>query len=449
MPPAPKGISERQYNDLLDGQGCLEPGCKDKKSSRTHWSWAQRWCASCWLSKIKREDHVLKQYQGEMGRNILTELLQCIPVGMHDSFSKPHDFITDLDARPRGAPRIYKHFLITDVDKIIKEYNALHPVMPVVENPEDRAIAQQKYQEEMAGLADKRKAFLDEHKAKNKIHMDMVQKIEAGKALKREEVREPHDRARNARKIFFTKRATEDLPDIPTDFVQGCKPYKAATRIFRDPGSERGWSILKPKIEVEWEKHQAKLASNPPAAGSSATENASAAISDAANADTSSESGSSRAATPSISNAQQRQIQPAARRVVSSFPQMVAPGAHNGGLPRPSAFHSGGLSAFAGMLPFNNLQASYPTAMSYGNIVSNMNTMSTMSYASNIPQGFAQGPNPALARATAHLAASMQSAPASHTSSRPMAISSLLNNNNNNGANTAPPPRSNQYNQHM
>jgi hypothetical protein len=257
MPPAPSGLSDRQYNDLLGGKGCLEPGCTDKLASRTHWSWAQRWCWDCWKGKIEREDRVLKLNHTPHSRNLIAKLLECIPVGMHDSFLKPHDFIEDLESRPRGAPRLYRYYLKDDVAKIIEEYDALTPA-PFVEDPtqtpEERNQARAAWQEEMDKLDDKKTKFLEDGKKANDKHMETVQKIESLVKKRRDLVAQPYNNNRQARRELFTRRAREDLPHIPSSFVEGTKAYKAATRIFRDGGTERGWQTLKPKIEKEFEK---------------------------------------------------------------------------------------------------------------------------------------------------------------------------------------------------
>jgi hypothetical protein len=257
MPPPPPGLTERQYSGLLGGQkGCLEPGCSDKKASRTHWSWSKRWCWDCWKSKIEREDRVMKSRAHEYGRTTLTKMLECIPVGMHDSFMKPHDYIDEGEPRPRGAPRLYKYYLTEDIERIIKEYEALTPA-PYVENPEhsaaEKAAALAAHQALMDGLDDKRAAFFAAGKAKNDAHMAQVKKIEAGIRMRRARNRDPYDENRNSRKELFSRRAKEDLPHIDEAFVKSTKAYKAATRIFRDGGTERGWQTLRPKIVAEWE----------------------------------------------------------------------------------------------------------------------------------------------------------------------------------------------------
>jgi hypothetical protein len=257
MPPPPRGLTERQYNDLLGGKGCLEPGCTDKLASRTHWSWAQRWCWDCWKAKIEREDRVIKQNQSPHGRNLISKLLECIPVGMHDSFLKPHDFIEDLESRPRGAPRLYRYYLKEDVKGIIARYDALTPP-PYKENPahsvEERARAQAAWQEQMDKLDETKADFLAKEKEKNDAYMKTVQKIESLVKKRRDLVAKPYNDNRKARRDLFTKRAREDLPHIPTSFVESTKAFKAATRIFRDGGTERGWQTLKPKIEKEYEE---------------------------------------------------------------------------------------------------------------------------------------------------------------------------------------------------
>jgi len=261
MPPPPEGLTERQYSNLLGGKGCLEPGCNDKHASRTHWSWSKRWCWACWKSKIEREDRVIKSRGNQVGRTVLTKMLECIPVGMHDSFMKPHDYVDDVEVRPRGAPRLYKYYLTIDIDSIIAEYDALTPPA-YVEDPTqtaaEKAAAQAAHQALMDGLEERRTAFFDAKKADNDKHMEQVRKIEAGIRMRRVGNREPYDVNRAARRELFTRRAKEELPEIDTEFVQNTKAYKAACRIFRDGGTERGWQTLKPKIVKEWEDSQGK-----------------------------------------------------------------------------------------------------------------------------------------------------------------------------------------------
>lgn len=256
MPPPPEGITDKQYNDLLDGKGCLNPGCTDTLSSRAYWSWAKRWCLNCWKSKIEREDRVIKNRINAVSRSTIEKLLECLPYGMHDSFEKPHDIVDFTTARGRNAPRLYKYYLIEDVQKIVREYNALTPAEPAENSTltdEQKATAQAAYQVLLSGLEEKRNAFFAERKAKNIKVMDKVKGIEAGVRLKREKTANPHNANREKRKALFTKRAQEEIGHIPTDFVQSTIAYKAAVRIFRDAGSERGWQTLKPKIVTEWE----------------------------------------------------------------------------------------------------------------------------------------------------------------------------------------------------
>lgn len=259
MPAPPQGLSERQYSNLLGGKGCLSPGCQDKLSSRTYWSWAKRWCLTCWKQKIEREDRVFKSRANKLTRTVIEKMLECLPYGMHDSFMKPHDIMETVEPRGR-SPRLYKYYMIEDVDNFIVEYEALTPA-PYVEDPahtpEQKAAAAADHQTLMDGLEDKRNDFFAEKKAKNNSHMDQVKKIEAGVRSKRDKDSKPNNANRQARKDLFTRRASEEIGHITTKFVESTKAFKAATRIFRDGGTERGWQTLKPKIVAEWEKSQA------------------------------------------------------------------------------------------------------------------------------------------------------------------------------------------------
>jgi len=46
----PEGLSERQFNILLEGKGCMS--CKNPRTTMTHWSWCKRWCATCWEREV-------------------------------------------------------------------------------------------------------------------------------------------------------------------------------------------------------------------------------------------------------------------------------------------------------------------------------------------------------------------------------------------------------------
>ncbi|EHK99843.1 hypothetical protein M7I_4340 [Glarea lozoyensis 74030] len=263
MPPPPPGMTERQYSDLLGGKGCQEPGCDNKKATRTYWSWSKRWCSDCWGKKIEREDRILKNRQNNYPRTTVLKMLESIPVAIYDSFLKPHDYTEEVEARARGPPRLYKCYLISDVDRIIEEYNALAPP-PYEANPDhtpaEASAAQAAHKDLMDALDGKRDEFFAAKKAVNDKHMGNVRKIEAAIRKKRQEERGPKDKARKGRIELFTRRAKEDLPQIPTEFVQVTKAFKAACRIYRDGGTERGWRSLKPKIEKEWEERDL----NPP-----------------------------------------------------------------------------------------------------------------------------------------------------------------------------------------
>lgn len=261
MPSPPEDLTERQYSNLLGGKGCMEPGCDDKNSSKTHWSWLKRWCLRCWKKKIIREDRIIKFHSGNLSRQTVMDLLECIPVGMHDSFEKPHDYIQDPDARTRVISRMYHCYVKEDYLKIKAEYEDLDPG-PYEENPdltpEEQAAARADHQKLLDTLDARRAEFIATRQEKAAEHMEKVMKIEELVRAKRESVKDPNAANRQARRELFTRRAQEDLPHIDVAFVQKTDAFKAATRIFRDPGSERGWKALKPKIEAEWEKARGK-----------------------------------------------------------------------------------------------------------------------------------------------------------------------------------------------
>ncbi|KAK8180388.1 uncharacterized protein BKA78DRAFT_61871 [Phyllosticta capitalensis] len=50
LPPTPSGITDRQYADLLSGQGCMR--CHEPKARKTYWAFLRRWCTKCFSQKI-------------------------------------------------------------------------------------------------------------------------------------------------------------------------------------------------------------------------------------------------------------------------------------------------------------------------------------------------------------------------------------------------------------
>ena len=260
MPAPLEGMSERQYANLLGShKGCHD--CEDKNASRTHWSWQKRWCQPCWKHKLEREDRILKNRAHQYPRSVLTKILECIPAGMHDSFMKPHDFVDDIELRPRGAPRLYTYYLQEDVDKIIAMYEALSPT-PYVENANDsaevKAAATAAYQAKLEKLDEERDKFFAEHKAVNDKRMKWVKEVEAAIRQRRKKNGVPHEKNRNARRELFIRRAKEEIfglyPGLDEEFLKRSKSFKDATRVYRDPGTERGWQTLKPKVIKEWEE---------------------------------------------------------------------------------------------------------------------------------------------------------------------------------------------------
>ncbi|APA13972.1 predicted protein [Sclerotinia sclerotiorum 1980 UF-70] len=258
------GLSAKQYVDLLGGKGCMEPGCKNKDASRTHWAWKKRWCLSCWKEKIEREDRIQKHRQLQYTRPVIDKLLECIPVSMYDSFGKPHDYVEDGPqalTNQLATHRLYKYYLIVDVDNIIKEYEALTPE-PFREDPthdaQQKATARQIWEDKMAKLDEERDKFFEAKKAENDKLMQLVIQIEAAIRERRAKGRKPNDANRESRRTLFLNLAKRDLPEVPEEFIINTKAFKAAVRIFRDGGSERGWRTLKPKIEGEYASSKKK-----------------------------------------------------------------------------------------------------------------------------------------------------------------------------------------------
>lgn len=50
LPDTPKDLQDRQYADLLSGQGCMS--CREPKARKTYWAFLRRWCTKCFSEKV-------------------------------------------------------------------------------------------------------------------------------------------------------------------------------------------------------------------------------------------------------------------------------------------------------------------------------------------------------------------------------------------------------------
>lgn len=50
--PGPPDISERQYADLVDGRGCMNPSCAKADTVKTYWAYRARWCEDCMKRRV-------------------------------------------------------------------------------------------------------------------------------------------------------------------------------------------------------------------------------------------------------------------------------------------------------------------------------------------------------------------------------------------------------------
>ncbi|KAI6248071.1 hypothetical protein HI914_03183 [Erysiphe necator] len=261
LPGPPKGMSERQYNNLLGGKGCEE--CSDRSCTATKWAWYKRWCVSCWEKKIAKEHDIVRDYENYVPEIIMLQLLECLPYCMYDAYMKPQDVRRGRSTNPHIGPKVYKYYQTRDVADIIESYKTLLPA-PYDEDPtltlDEQISAMIKYQDLTEKLFEKRRTFLAQKNRERDELMERVYKIENAIRIRRQEISRPNKIARQGRREFHTKMAMQELPHIPIDFIQKGKSFKASCRIYRNAGTERTWKALKPKIENEWKQELEKRA---------------------------------------------------------------------------------------------------------------------------------------------------------------------------------------------
>ncbi|KAI9742266.1 MAG: hypothetical protein M1818_004166 [Claussenomyces sp. TS43310] len=272
MPSCPEGLTERQYNDLLGGKGCMNPGCSDKRAEKTYWSWNKRWCLKCCKAQMARETDVKQDLSRLMIQPThIDSLLECIPWALRDSWGQVAPLVEDAsDARP-GVRKVFRK---AEVEKITIDYKALTP-LPYKEDPkasdQEKRDAKAAYDQRVANLPQAKSDFFKTRKASNKIFMTKAFDIERHVIARMRKIKEQNDANRAGRKELYLHRAAAELPHIPADFIIKTKCYKAACRIFRNAGTERGWKELENKIYLEWEgSHNAQSNCVSTVAGSTA-----------------------------------------------------------------------------------------------------------------------------------------------------------------------------------
>lgn len=91
MPSCPKGLSEKQFVELLAGRGCQNSKCSMDKTHKVHWMYQVRLCPNCLVQKTMRVDDLSphRQYSisgtdYEISRGIGLELWELLPLARLD-----------------------------------------------------------------------------------------------------------------------------------------------------------------------------------------------------------------------------------------------------------------------------------------------------------------------------------------------------------------------------
>lgn len=61
MPACPKGLTEKQYAELLVSRGCQNSKCSKKETQKVHWIFRLRLCTECLAENTLRVSHTFRQ----------------------------------------------------------------------------------------------------------------------------------------------------------------------------------------------------------------------------------------------------------------------------------------------------------------------------------------------------------------------------------------------------
>ncbi|OAP62412.1 hypothetical protein AYL99_04615 [Fonsecaea erecta] len=235
MPECPKGLSEKQYVELLAGRGCQSKGCHVDRTSKVHWTFQARLCPNCFNKKTATENdlahhrrHRLPAIRDHVPPGDGRALWQLLPLVSSDGRRDSHSCPVDTEAHDWGQHSGKFAFLKTSYAKIESEYwkfrvsGATHTAM--------MAWARKIHRETMEYMAE-------------------VNKIEAWLKEYTKTVQGSKSQAWRQRRIeYFEARAAELSPPIDRKILWKMAAFTGNLKVGSDP-TPRSWESLRLKIE--------------------------------------------------------------------------------------------------------------------------------------------------------------------------------------------------------
>ncbi|KIX95914.1 uncharacterized protein Z520_08169 [Fonsecaea multimorphosa CBS 102226] len=235
MPDCPKGLTEKQYVELLAGRGCQNKTCPVEGTSKVHWMFLVRLCPECFKMKtqseaqLPREDrHRLPATEDRTRPGDGRPLWELLPLARTDGRRGATSRHVDTEANDWVRDRGKFAFLKTSFKEIKTQYLHLS-----TSDDGDSALvawASKIHRETMEFMADvnKLEAWLKEH-AKT------VQKSKA-------------EAQREQRIEYFEARAAAQAPPMDRQILWKMAAFTRILKILQD-GNERSWDLLWIKIE--------------------------------------------------------------------------------------------------------------------------------------------------------------------------------------------------------
>ncbi|EOD44617.1 hypothetical protein UCRNP2_8670 [Neofusicoccum parvum UCRNP2] len=228
LPETPKDLQDRQYADLLSGQGCMS--CREPKARKTYWAFLRRWCTKCFSEKvIKQEDcfAINRKFPG---------ILECIPCATVDSWNH-YSYAGWGDENGRStASGNQPVFLKDDVSAIAAAYEEFLGTLELDEMTDEEKD-------------EKRTEWIKERKEKSKEVMDErleIDKFEkkwiAARAAKSVDLK-------NMRKEFIIRKAKDLDPPMREEVLKLIPAFQENIKINKEFKTEKFWKVLMPKLE--------------------------------------------------------------------------------------------------------------------------------------------------------------------------------------------------------
>ncbi|KAF4540271.1 F-box domain containing protein [Lasiodiplodia theobromae] len=228
LPETPKDLQDRQYADLLSGQGCMS--CKEPKARKTYWAFLRRWCTKCFSEKvIKQEDcfAINRKFPG---------ILECIPCATVDSWNH-YSYAGWGDENGRStASGNQPVFLKDDVSAVAAAYEEFMRTLDEGDLSDEEK--EEKRAEWIKERREKAKEVMDERLEIDKFEKKWI----AARAQKSVDLK-------NMRKEFIIRRAKNLNPPMCEEVLKLIPAFQENIKINKEFKTEKFWKVLMPKLE--------------------------------------------------------------------------------------------------------------------------------------------------------------------------------------------------------